>query len=87
VDVEATKAARTAERQRRLAQARPYNEWESEWLERRPPARVLNQYGSWPNGLETPLFDTESTEELLDDHVREGGAPRMPDLVKERISG
>jgi len=33
-------------------------------------------YGEWPTGMSTPLTGWEPTAELLDEHVREGGAPR-----------
>jgi acetophenone carboxylase len=76
VDNEATALARKEERERRLARAVPYSQWEPAWLDRRPPQRVTQMYGEWPHGMSTPLIDWEPTAELLDEHVREGGAPR-----------
>jgi hypothetical protein len=76
VDVEATELARKAEREARIARGRPYAEWEADWARRRPPAELLRYYGAWPQGSFTKLVDWEPTEELLDEHVREGGAPR-----------
>jgi hypothetical protein len=76
VDAEATELARKEERERRLARALPYDQWLSGWLDRRPPDRVMEMYGEWPYGMSTPLTDWEPSAELLDEHVREGGAPR-----------
>jgi acetophenone carboxylase len=76
VDNEATALARKEERERRLARAVPYSQWEPAWLDRRPPQRVTQMYGEWPHGMSTPLTDWEPIAELLDEHVREGGAPR-----------
>jgi acetophenone carboxylase len=76
VDEAATQRAREAERRDRIARARPYDEWEAGWLQQRPPDEILGFYGSWPGRMDTPLVDWEPTEELLDPHVREGGAPR-----------
>ncbi|MDA8280133.1 MAG: hypothetical protein M0Z63_06885, partial [Actinomycetota bacterium] len=58
------------------ARAVPYSQWEPAWLDRRPPQRVTQMYGEWPHGMSTPLTDWEPIAELLDEHVREGGAPR-----------
>lgn len=49
VDHEATEAKRLEERQQRLNRGRPYEEFESEWLQRRPPEEILTNYGSWPD--------------------------------------
>ncbi|MCZ7526646.1 MAG: hydantoinase B/oxoprolinase family protein [Acidimicrobiia bacterium] len=78
IDHEATELARKEEREARLARARPYGDWIEGWPERRPPEHVMTLYGEWPWGLPegTPLVDWEATDELLDEHVREGGAPR-----------
>jgi acetophenone carboxylase len=76
VDREATELARKQEREARIAHARPYEEWEAGWRGRKPPAELLTYFGSWPQGSFTKLVDWEPAEELLDEHVREGGAPR-----------
>ncbi|HLN06196.1 MAG TPA: hypothetical protein VK217_07960, partial [Acidimicrobiales bacterium] len=76
VDAEATELARKQEREQRIARAKPYGDWEPAWLERRPPEHVMAMYGEWPTGMSTPLTGWEPTAELLDEHVREGGAPR-----------
>ncbi len=76
VDVQATDAARTAERRARVERARPYEEWLPGWLEQRPPENVMSLYGNWPNGLDAPLVDWEPRQQLLDEHVRELGEPR-----------
>jgi acetophenone carboxylase len=76
VDTSATEVARKEERESRIALGRPFPEWEAEWTKRRPPAELLKFYGTWPQGSFTKLVDWEPTEELLDEHVREGGAPR-----------
>jgi hypothetical protein len=46
VDLAATSAARSAEREARLARGRPYREFVSEWVTAEPPAH-LPYYGSW----------------------------------------
>lgn len=76
VDREATELARKEEREARLARARPYDEWIDGWSQKRPPERVMSLYGAWPHGMDTELLDWEPTDVLLDEHVREGGAPR-----------
>lgn len=76
VDHEATALARKEERAARIAQARPYEDWEPGWLAKRPPEHLLTMYGEWPSRMSTPLFDYEPTHELLDEHVREYGPPR-----------
>jgi hypothetical protein len=75
-DAAATAAARDAERRARLSRAVPYGEWESGWLERRPPESLLAMYGQWPHSSAPSLMGMEPTEDLLDEHIREGGAPR-----------
>jgi acetophenone carboxylase len=76
VDLEATELARKAERENRIARAKPFDEWVPAWLERRPPENVMAMYGEWPYGMSTPLTGWEPTADLLDEHVREGGSPR-----------
>ena len=77
VDSEATEQARAQERQARLEQGTPYDEWLEGWTARRPPERVLTYYGEWPDGLSTSLIDWEPVGDLLDEHVRELGDPRL----------
>lgn len=77
VDVEATEAAREAERNDRIARGLPFDEWLPEWTQRRPPERLLTRYGNWPTPMDTGLVDWEPTDVLLDEHVREGGKPRL----------
>jgi hypothetical protein len=76
VDEGATSAARDAERRARVAGARPYAEWAAEWSERKPPEALLAMYGEWPYSSAPTFMNMEPTEELLDEHVREGGRPR-----------
>jgi acetophenone carboxylase len=49
VDVEATTAARDAEREARKKRGRPYAEFEEEWLRKRPADEIIKRYGDWPN--------------------------------------
>ena len=57
VDAEKTAELRAKERRDRLEQGRPYDEFEKEWLKRRPPADILEWFGSWPHGkAERPVI-------------------------------
>ncbi|MDQ1507132.1 MAG: acetophenone carboxylase [Actinomycetota bacterium] len=49
VDLAATEERRAAERQARLQRGRPYDEFEAEWSQKRPPEEILGFYGSWPD--------------------------------------
>ena len=49
VDAAATERRRAAERRARIARGRPYEEFEAEWLQRKPPEEILTWYGSWPD--------------------------------------
>jgi acetophenone carboxylase len=49
IDRAATDARRREEYARRLARGRPYDEFEAEWLKKRPPESILRHYGSWPD--------------------------------------
>jgi hypothetical protein len=49
LDVEATAAARDAERGMRRERGRPYAEFVEEWSALRPPEDVLTYYGVWPS--------------------------------------
>ncbi len=77
VDEEATRRARDDERKARLSHATPYDAWFEGWKDRKPPEQLLKFYGEWPNRMSTALTDWEPKDELLDEWVREGGAPRQ----------
>ena len=49
VDAAATAQRRAGERHARIARGRPYEEFEAEWLQRKPPEEILTWYGSWPD--------------------------------------
>ncbi len=49
LDSNATKQDRAEERASRLKRGRPYDEFEQEWLKKRPEEDILHSYGSWPN--------------------------------------
>ena len=49
VDAAATERRRAEERRARIARGRPYEEFEAEWRQRRPPEEILTWYGSWPD--------------------------------------
>jgi N-methylhydantoinase B/oxoprolinase/acetone carboxylase alpha subunit len=49
VDVAATEALRTAERDKRRKRAKPYGEFMKEWSKKRPSAQALKFFGSWPD--------------------------------------
>ncbi len=49
VDVKKTEKARAAECAARLKRGKPYKEFESEWLKKKPKAHILNHYGTWPD--------------------------------------
>jgi N-methylhydantoinase B/oxoprolinase/acetone carboxylase alpha subunit len=49
VDVERTQKLRASEYSARLKRGRPYAEFESEWLKKKPKAEILKHYGTWPN--------------------------------------
>lgn len=77
VDREGTNLLRKEEREARIARGKPYDEWLTGWVQRRPPEHLLRWYGEWPHRHDGELVDWEPTEELLDEYVREGGAPRQ----------
>lgn len=52
-DAEATEQARQAERQDRLRRAKSYDDFEKEWLQKRPPDEALIAFGTWPEGKPT----------------------------------
>ncbi len=48
-DEEKTAELRKQEREDRLRRAKSYDEFEKEWLKKRPPEDMLTYYGSWPD--------------------------------------
>lgn len=57
VDLPATVAMRTAEREARLKRGKPYAEFIKDWERQRPPAHALEFYGTWPDAkLMTPIM-------------------------------
>ncbi len=48
IDAQATLERRDAERARRLAEAKPYDEFMAEWSQLCPPREALAFYGEWP---------------------------------------
>jgi len=48
-DHAATAKARDDERAKRKQRGRPYDEFENEWLKKRPADEILKRYGDWPN--------------------------------------
>jgi acetophenone carboxylase len=48
-DEEKTKELRQREREKRLRRAKSYDEFEKEWLKKKPPEDQLNYYSSWPD--------------------------------------
>lgn len=48
VDDKQTKESRERERQERIKRGKKYDEFEKEWLKKRPPDEALKYYGSWP---------------------------------------
>jgi len=49
VNYSKTKELRQRERLERLRRGKPYEEFQREWLQRKPPERTLKYYGSWPD--------------------------------------
>ncbi|WP_248960969.1 hydantoinase B/oxoprolinase family protein [Sphaerisporangium perillae] len=57
VDDEATRASRESMIAARLERGRPYEEFEADWSQRKPPEEILEFFGSWPDGsVVTPLI-------------------------------
>jgi len=48
VDYEKTKELRKKERQERIKRGKKYEEFEKEWLKKRPPEEALKYFGNWP---------------------------------------
>lgn len=49
VDLEKTREKRDEERRARVRRGRRYEEFEADWLEKRPADQALKHYGSWPD--------------------------------------
>lgn len=57
IDTAATAAARHDILDRRLSRGVPYDEFEAEWLQRKPDDSILALFGSWPDGaVVTPIM-------------------------------
>ena len=92
VDAAATERRRAAERRARIARGRPYEEFEAEWLQRKPPEEILTWYGSWPDakplaaadasltrpGMPVPALAARSRARLLARHGRASPALVCP---------
>jgi acetophenone carboxylase len=44
-----TKKLREKERKKRIKLGKKHDEFLKTWLHKKPPARILKYYGSWPN--------------------------------------
>jgi acetophenone carboxylase len=53
IDAEATEQLRQAELAARRKRSRPYEQFEKEWLSKRPDESILTYYGSWPDAKAT----------------------------------
>ncbi len=53
IDEEATEQLRQAELAARRKRSRPYEQFEKEWLGKRPDDSILTYYGSWPDAKAT----------------------------------
>jgi acetophenone carboxylase len=51
-DSRVTEKAREEERKDRMRRGRPYDEFEKEWLAKKPPEQALKHYGRWPDPSE-----------------------------------
>ena len=49
VDHDATATLRHDARRARIARGVPFDEFEKDWLTRKPPEEILGLYGSWPD--------------------------------------
>ena len=50
VDAAATRSERARHVADRLSRGRPFDEFEAEWSQRKPPEEILEFFGSWPDG-------------------------------------
>ena len=53
VDFDKTEEERQKEREDRKSRSRPYDEFEREWLKKKPPEQALIAFGTWPKGQQT----------------------------------
>nr|MBA2390735.1 hydantoinase B/oxoprolinase family protein [Geodermatophilaceae bacterium] len=57
LDAAATDELRAQVMRDRIARGRPYEEFEAEWSQQRPPEEIMGLFGSWPDGaVVTPLM-------------------------------
>jgi acetophenone carboxylase len=57
LDLEKTAELRRQARRARLARGMPFVEFEQQWSKKKPPAEILQYYGSWPDAKPTgPVF-------------------------------
>jgi N-methylhydantoinase B/oxoprolinase/acetone carboxylase alpha subunit len=49
VDFQKTEERRQKEREERIKRGKPFQEFQQEWLKKRPPEAALGHYGSWPD--------------------------------------
>ena len=57
VDYNKTEELRRQEREERKKRGRKYQEFETEWLTKKPPEEALTFYGSWPDAeMVTPII-------------------------------
>ena len=57
VDQKETKKMREDEKKARIKRGKPYEEFEKEWLRRKPSEEILKFYGSWPDAkVVAPIF-------------------------------
>ncbi len=57
LDAAKTQAQRDEERQARLARGKPYAAFIKDWETQKPPAEILEWFGSWPEGkVERPIM-------------------------------
>jgi N-methylhydantoinase B/oxoprolinase/acetone carboxylase alpha subunit len=50
IDEQKTEVLRQQEREDRKQRGKPYDEFEKEWLKKRPPEQAIKYFGSWPDG-------------------------------------
>lgn len=86
VDAEATELMRKEERENRIARATPYEDWQPGWSKKRPPQRVLEEYGFWPHGSPGRMMLSVEpvSEEFLPVEVRDGLRPPAAGIIRSR---
>ena len=50
IDYDGTERMRHEERKKRKARGKRYEEFEKEWLSKKPAEEALTFYGTWPDG-------------------------------------